>query len=230
MTSESSAAHELIEQGQGLVRSLATRVHRSIPVRADLDDLIAYGELGLAQAARDYDPSHGVAFTTFAFLRVRGAIYDGVAEMTWTSRAQYRRLRFKQMAGEALAADDPQAAGGESLEADTKWFRAVTDRLATVFVAIHSGEDGGIRDSAIVDPRATAPAIVAQREIGQRLRDLIEELPDFEKRLIKMVYLEGATLHHAAKMLGISKSWASRLHAKTLESLARSLRKLGASE
>ena len=94
MTSDSSASHELIEQGQGLVRSLVTRVHRSIPVRADLDDLIAYGELGLAQAARDYDPSHGVAFTTFAFLRVRGAIYDGVAEMTWTSRAQYRRLRF----------------------------------------------------------------------------------------------------------------------------------------
>jgi RNA polymerase sigma factor FliA len=37
----------------------------------------------------------------------------------------------------------------------------------------------------------------------------------------------GETLQKAAQLLGISKSWASRLHAKALGMLARSLRALG---
>jgi RNA polymerase sigma factor for flagellar operon FliA len=71
---------------------------------------------------------------------------------------------------------------------------------------------------------------VAQQEIVAKLRELIRTLPNIEERLIRRIYFEGATLQEAADALGISKSWASRLHAKALEQLARSLRRLGASE
>jgi RNA polymerase sigma factor for flagellar operon FliA len=221
---------QLIERGQALVHSLAAAIARSVPVRADLEDLIAYGELGLAQAARDFVPAFGVEFTTFAYHRVRGAIYDGLAEMTWTSRAQYRRLRHLQMAEEVIAEDAATAPsdGRESLESGVRWLRSVTDKLAAVFLTGHSDECGGIRDSTIEDPRATGAAIVAQQEISQRLHRLIDELPNVERRLIRSIYLEGQTLQKAAQSLGISKSWASRLHAKALEMLARSLRRLGA--
>jgi RNA polymerase sigma factor for flagellar operon FliA len=40
------------------------------------------------------------------------------------------------------------------------------------------------------------------------------------------VYFEGYTLQDAGDLLGISKSWASRLHAKILESLATEMRQL----
>ena len=73
---------QLIEQGQALVFSLAARIARSVPVRVDLEDLIGYGELGLAQAARDFVPDRGAEFTSYAYYRVRGAIFDGLAQMT----------------------------------------------------------------------------------------------------------------------------------------------------
>jgi RNA polymerase sigma factor for flagellar operon FliA len=221
---------QLINQTQGLVHSLASGIARSLPVRADMEDLVAYGELGLAQAARDFDPAYGVAFTTFAYHRIRGAIYDGLAQMTWTSRAQYRRLRHLQMAEEVVAQDAQSAPvqGRESLESGVRWLRSVTDQLAAVFLTSQGDDGRGIRDSAIEDPRATGATIVAQQEISQRLHRLIDELPDIERRLIKSVYLDGATLQLAAQSLGISKSWASRLHAKALGGLARSLKRLGA--
>lgn len=221
---------QLIEQGQALVHNLATRIARSVPVRADLEDLIAYGELGLAQAARDFVPGRGAEFTSFAYYRVRGAIYDGLAQMTWTSRAQYRRLRHLQMAEEVLADDATSAPpeGQESLESGVRWLRSVTDKLAAVYLTSQGGEGGGLRDSTIEDPRATASAIVAQQEIGRQLHRLIDQLPDMERRLVKAVYLEGATLQKAGAALGISRSWASRTHAKALETLARALRRLGA--
>jgi len=228
---ESTATREqLIEQGQGLVHSLAAKILRSVPVRTDIDDLVAYGELGLAQAARDFDASRGVAFTTFAYHRVRGAIYDGLAQMTWTSRAQYRRLRHLQMAEEVVAEDaesSPQC-GEESLEDGARWLRSVTDKLVAVYLTSH-GEDGqGIRDSAIEDPGITSSSIVAQHEISERIHRMIDELPNVERRLITEVYLQGATLQKAAQSLGISKSWASRLHAQALELLGRALRRIGA--
>ena len=77
---------QLIESCQGLVRSLAWKIHQKLPRGVDLDDLIAYGQIGLAQAARDFDVSRGGQFSTFAWYRTRGAILDGLAQMSWFTR------------------------------------------------------------------------------------------------------------------------------------------------
>jgi RNA polymerase sigma factor for flagellar operon FliA len=222
---------QLISEGQALVQSLVTKICRSIPMRVDRDDLVSYGEVGLAEAARDFDPDQGVSFTTFAYYRVRGAIYDGLSKMSWTSRAYYKRLKYKQMSNEALSADASSPRGSGSIEDEARWLRNMTHELAVVFFASQCDDEKGIRDSTLEDPlAATASTIVAQQEIVAKLRDLIRTLPSIEERLIRRIYFEGATLQEAANSLGISKSWASRLHAKSLEQLARTLRRLGASE
>ncbi len=56
MTTSSDNVEQLIEENQGLVRSLAATIHRKLPPYVELDDLIAYGQVGLAEAARDFDP------------------------------------------------------------------------------------------------------------------------------------------------------------------------------
>ena len=83
----------LIEECQGLVRLLASRIHRKLPSHVELGDLEAYGQVGLLEAARDFDPTRGGRFSTFAYYRIRGAIYDGLAKMSWFSRTEYRRRR-----------------------------------------------------------------------------------------------------------------------------------------
>jgi RNA polymerase sigma factor for flagellar operon FliA len=70
--------------------------------------------------------------------------------------------------------------------------------------------------------------MVAGREISEKLRQIVDLLPTAEQQLIRTIYFEGATLQEAADQLGISKSWASRMHAKTLDQLARTLRRMGA--
>jgi RNA polymerase sigma factor for flagellar operon FliA len=149
--------------------------------------------------------------------------------MSWTSRARYNRLRYERMANETLQEEYAAAAGDDSLEAHARWFRNVSEKLAVVYLA--SGVDderSGLRDSALEDPRATPSALIAGREICEKLSEMVNSLPPPEQRLIRTIYFEGATLQEAANMLGISKSWASRMHAKVLEQLARSLRRMGA--
>ena len=220
-------ARRLIEENQGLVRSLALKIHSKLPPHVDLDDLIAYGQVGLAEAARDFEPARGGRFSTYAYYRTRGAIYDGLSKMNWFSRAQYKRVRYEQMANEVLQVDSaaPEAADKNRSDGELGWFRDISCALAVVCLATRSDDTGQSTLSSVEDPTSPDPTKTAiSRETTRRLRELIDGLPSEAGKLIRATYYEGATLQEAGKRLGISKSWASRLHAKTLRHLAHSLR------
>jgi RNA polymerase sigma factor for flagellar operon FliA len=212
-----------------MVRSLAASIRRKLPPRVDLDDLIAYGQVGLAEAARDFDPSRGSRFSTYAYYRIRGAIYDGLSKMSWFSRAQYKQVRYQQMADEVLRADGETAADEPTdKEADAKWFGDLSRALIVVHLATQVGDEDNVGAATPEDTSTPEPANIAiGREISRKLHELVDALPDEAGRLIRATYFEGLTLQEAAKRLGVSKSWASRLHAKTLQRLARSLRRMG---
>ena len=183
-------------------------------------------ELGLAEAARDFQPDLGNQFSTFAYYRIRGAIYDGMAKMTWTSRARYRRLRRESMANQVLESErEKSASQSQSMQENGDWFARTTEQLAVVFLASGVGSEVDSINSA-VDPRESAAQRVMHREVSEKVRAIVAKLPLAESRLIELVYFEGYTLQDAGNILGFSKSWASRLHAKVLESLASEMRRL----
>jgi RNA polymerase sigma factor for flagellar operon FliA len=214
----------LIAEGRALVRSLAIRIYRNLPVRVELEDLIAYGELGLAEAAREFDPQRGYQFSTFAYYRIRGEIYDGLAKMTWCSRARLRRLRCESMANEVLESERRNEQENGSEDAGN-WFARTTESLSVVFLASGMDADRSPLDFA-EDQTESAPVRVIHHEINQTLKTLVAQLPLMESRLIDLIYFQGYTLQDAGNFLGISKSWASRLHAKILENLAGQMQRM----
>ena len=224
------ASRLLILSCQGLVKAIAVRVHSNAPRSVSLDDLIGYGELGLTEAARDFDPDRGVQFSTFAYYRIRGAIFDGLAKMTWPTRMRLNQWLYQRNADEVLQIE---AGDGEpcdcSLEEHVKKFGRVTQQLFVAYLASNFGGDDDDRpELAIEDAALPAPAdVAARRENCLMLRELIKALPADAHQLIYSMYFDGQNLTEAAEKLGISKSWASRLHARTLERLAGSLRRLG---
>src|SRR5450631_3364721 len=69
-----------------LVKCIAIRVHESLPVHVDLDDLIHAGVLGLFDAVTKYDGSKDVVFHAYAKHRIKGAILDSLRQLDWASR------------------------------------------------------------------------------------------------------------------------------------------------
>ena len=82
---------------------------------------------------------------------------------------------------------------------------------------------GPLALDALSDGKSPAEAIAS--ELREKLAEIIDALPPPAKSLIRATYFEGVTMQEAGRRLGISKAWASRLHARTLEPLARSLRR-----
>jgi RNA polymerase sigma factor for flagellar operon FliA len=69
-----------------LVRKIASLMGRRIGRCVEVDDLVNFGVMGLADALRKFDPARGVKFETYCLHRVRGAIQDGLRRWDHVSR------------------------------------------------------------------------------------------------------------------------------------------------
>jgi RNA polymerase sigma factor for flagellar operon FliA len=217
---------DLILRYQGFVRSVATTAWKTVLGNVDLEDLVSYGQLGLVQAARSYDPQSGAEFSTYAYYRVRGAIFDGYSSMQWMSRAQYRRICEQLLTDEVLQEHERDAAGASSAD-DAQWCAGAVGKLVVVHLALEAGERGP-QAGLLEDKSAERPGEALElSEACDFVRRAVAELPDDERTLVESVYLGGQTLTAAAKLLGKSKSWASRLHDRALERLMRKLQGAG---
>ena len=82
-----------------LVRRVARRFRSRFATQADVDDLIAWGTLGLLDALDRYDPGREALFATYARFRIRGAILDQLRVLDWVPRS----VREKAAAVERVA-------------------------------------------------------------------------------------------------------------------------------
>src|SRR5215467_8272272 len=110
--------NRLIEAYRSYAHAIAAEVLKKVPPSVDRDDVIGSAELGLVEAAQNFDPSRGVLFKTFAYYRIRGAIYDALRKMGWLKGEP--KLRFEAGANEYLK-DYTEAAGGEPVPASTAY-------------------------------------------------------------------------------------------------------------
>lgn len=226
MNDTATSPHELIAACQGLVKSLAWKMHAKVPRQIELDDLIAFGQVGLAEAARDFDPARGNSFTTYAYYRIRGAIFDGLTKMAWFGRADYARMRFDASAHSVLELEGGESETGD-LKDDVRWLKQMAGTLAMSYLSGHAVDEDSDAAATLEDRSVQAPPAAAmRRETIARLHELIDTLPKDAASLIRGTYFEGLTLKEAGERIGISKAWASRLHSRTLERLGRALSRM----
>ena len=59
-----------------MVKKIVSQVVTYLKPPLSFEDMISAGVVGLVRAARDFDPSHGAEFKTYAYIRIKGAILD----------------------------------------------------------------------------------------------------------------------------------------------------------
>jgi RNA polymerase sigma factor for flagellar operon FliA len=209
----------LIEQHRPYVRVLAVEVARGLPPHIELEELVACGNLGLVEAAERYQPRYGVTFQTFAYYRIKGAVYDGLRKMGPMSRTEYARSRFVARANDILqsATDDEQANPGVALSVNDEISTTQSFVDALIPVYLLSLDDTNLPE--VADDSENTLDRIQHDELVSLTRSLVKELPDDERELIDKIYFSHQPMVEVAKSLGVSKSWGSRLHAKAIKHL-----------
>lgn len=221
---EPAARRQLLDEHLPLCRQLAARVKRQVGHHVELDDLVAYGAQGLAEAADRFDPTQGVPFGAFASYRIRGAIYDGLRQLGHLPRNEYAKIQARDRATQLLENLGEREAGarqaGQGPPTVKDDVRAMAEAMANVVTSWVTSLDG-LRAQGF-DPAAEATSAddrLATAQLASRLGSALARLPDKERHFVTKHYLEGKTLLEAGAELGLSKSWSSRLHARAIEQL-----------
>ena len=78
-----------VREGMPVLEFVARRLAKRIGGHIEVDDLISLGHPALLDVARSYDPSRS-KFTTYASLKIKWAILDGVRRETRSRSASAR--------------------------------------------------------------------------------------------------------------------------------------------
>lgn len=214
----------LVEAHLDLTDRAARMVFPRVKQYVDFDELVALANAGLVEAAQRFEPDRGVPFRSFAWYRVQGAIVDGLRRATTLPRsvwaqlvalraaAEYLEHRTERDAGAICAGARPPR-GADALAAAKNALSAIRTMYLT---SLEAARDHGFDvPGEAVDP---AEKLHVHR-MARRLREALAALPERERALVTKHYWEGKNLLEAGAELGMSKSWASRLHAQAVEKL-----------
>lgn len=220
---------KLVEQHLDLADKAARMVYSRVKQHVQFEELVSLGTIGLAEASQRFDPSRGVPFGAYAWYRTQGAIIDGLRRASNLPRrvwlqlvalraaADYLEHRVEREVGVAKQGIQP-ASGADALAA----IRTALGAIRTMYLTSLEGleEQTGFEPQAeSVDPHES----IDNQRRDTKIRAAIAELPERERALVTKCYFEGKNLVEAGEELGISKSWASRIHAQAVDRLRRAL-------
>ena len=216
---------ELVEKYRYYVYSIVKKVRATTPGNVDFEELVSYGMIGLMEAADRYDPRRGIAFTTFSYYRIRGAIFDGLREMGILMRSPQGKWvqREANINDLVQAASDDTEGGNQTVNDEIKQVGTLVDKILPAYLLSLSDES----TPEVVDKNELPSDIVEMDDLLKLVRSEVNALSDKERILLEKLYFKQTTTTQLAKEMGVSKSWVSRLHSKAVVQLRVNLVKIG---
>lgn len=223
---------DLITSHLGKVKYIADRFAAKLPPSVERDDLYSAGVIGLIEAVERYDASRGVSFTTFAELRVRGAILDNLRSLDWASRSTRRRSReiqetYSQIEqAEGRTATEEEVA--EKMNISLAELRESMQDLRALKVTDLDERDEETGLSALDTVCDTAESPLEQLVENQNRKLLtaaIDKLPERERQVVALYYVEELTMKEIGKVLNITESRVSQLRTQAIVRLRANLPK-----
>lgn len=216
---------QIIKDYVPLVKFVAHRISSRLPSHVELDDLIHSGILGLMDAIEKFEPARNIKFKTYAELRIKGAILDGLRDLDWVPRSLRRKKKDIEGAYHMLeqqmgrAATDEEVAVHLGIPLDELHKNLDDLKGVTLGTFVEVGEDGEGESiiSFVPDPDAEDPHHIFQAtELKDILRVAMEVLPKKEKFVVQLYYFDELTMKEIGTLLNITESRVSQLHTKAM--------------
>jgi RNA polymerase sigma factor for flagellar operon FliA len=225
---------QLITEYLPYVKRIVQRLAVHLPSTVDIDDLMNVGVIGLIQAVDRYDPRRDNKFMTYAIFRIKGAVLSELRARDFLSRSNRRKIRELESAYLRLEqklgreADDQEIA--RELGVDLEQIYRTKQMSSISFISL---EELGVssRDekekllSYLINNEDDALSMTKLKELKKAMALAIKQLPEKERLVISLYYLDELTMKETGKVLGITESRVSQIHSQAILHLRTKLRK-----
>lgn len=227
------ARSALLTENLSLVHHVARQLARGLADAADLDEMVSAGTLGLMSALQSFDVSRGLAFSTYAVTRIRGAILDELRRQDHVPRSIRRKTREIAGARQSLThalgrrPDDGEVARALDVDIATIWrWEAEVEGAVHVPLDRKPAESHGHTPAPadFLSDADDAPDVrLGKEEEVAILREAIAGLRDQERTVLALCYFEELKLHQIADILGLTDSRVSQIRSRALARLRESM-------
>lgn len=228
-SSPTALQERMLEEYAPLVKHVAGRIAMFLPSHIQMEDLLGDGTIGLLDAFDKFDPARKVQFKTYATMRIRGAILDGLRHLDWVPRTVRRQARAVDQKTSELT----QSLGRMPTKAEVAMSVGIKphdlDELHAQMNGSHVTSLDDLRrltnnaevllGECIQDRDQDVLVEVERRERAMVLKDALDNLSDRERQVVYLYHYEGLTCKEVAHVLGVSEPRVSQLHQRSLAKL-----------
>ena len=227
---------KIVEKYIPLVKYLASRIMLGKTKYIEYEDLVSYGIVGLLDTINRYDSTKGMKFSSYATLRIKGAMIDEIRKNRPISKgamdklAKYNesveRLQNKLMREPSLKeiAMDLNISEEEVSQVENNINYMSIISLESV---IYSDDDDVTIMETLEDKDSISPeASLEDKEKLEILAEAIEMLKEKDKLILKLYYYERLTLKEIGQVLEVSESRVCQLHSRAIRNLRAIMQKI----
>lgn len=228
------ARDRLVDRHLPLVHHVARRLERSTGFDVEYEDLVSAGSIGLLEAMESYDMGRGLAFSTHAAPRIRGAILDDRRRrdpLSRSVRSREREIRRSERTLEGTlgrAPRDHETARAMGVTSETLGGWRLDSKGAHALSLDQPMDDGqgdGLPAREVVadeSGEAIEERIVREDE-ARLVRDAILGLSEQDRVVLSLYHFEELKLKEIAEVLGVTESRVSQIRTRALERLREEL-------
>lgn len=230
----SAQKDQLILQYAPLIKFVAQKIAARLPSNIELDDLMSSGVIGLMDAIEKYDPSRDNKFKTYAEFRIRGAILDELRAQDWVPRSvrdkskmldrtivklevQLGRTPEEQEIADALKMSIEEL---HTLVNEVRPVSVVSIDEAPSFSSVDKKSILNILDGCKFNNPQSQLDI---KFLKDAITNAIEELPERQRLVLSLYYYEDLNLKEIGRVLRVTESRVSQLHAQAIVRLRAKL-------
>ena len=227
---------KVVEKYIPLVKYIASRIMLGRTTYMEYEDLVSYGLIGLMDALSKFDSSKGIKFSSYASIRIKGAMIDQIRKARPISKGAMDKLAKYNECVERLHNKLERDATIDEIAAD---LNIDTDEVLEVegyinFMSVVSlesmlfSEDDEFTFMGIVeDKNSPSPQdSYEEKEQVKVLAEAIEKLKEKDRIVLNLYYYEGLTLKEIGQVLNVSESRVCQLHSRAINNLRVVLKKI----
>jgi RNA polymerase sigma factor for flagellar operon FliA len=229
------AREDLIVHHMRVVRFIAGRMAIHVPNSVEMDDLVGWGVMGLMDAVEKFDHKQDIKFSTYASIRIRGAIIDQIRSLDWAPRSLRTMARKVGAAREKLrqekGAEPSTSAIAEEMGTTEEHVDNTVSQLQTAHILSLDdylpSEESSESRKVDMTSSTTAPNPSHVAESKERQVILVEtilELPEQQQKVLNLYYYEELTLKEIGAVLEVSESRVSQIHTAAMKRLRKVVR------
>lgn len=212
---------QLVSAHMPLVRKIAWHVHGRVSNAIDIEDLVQIGMVALVEAANGYE-DRGHAFSTYAGMRVRGAMIDHLRRHATQARSgMAKRKEIAKARAELetkLGRQASEAELGQAMGLDPTSFREMAAAAESVR---HESLDEVYSDQSMwfADIEEQADEQLDRSRLGEALAGHIAQLPEREAMVLQLYFVEELNLEEIGQVLDIGAARVCQIKKAALDRL-----------